>query len=62
LEVDVEVDSLETLNVPAGEFRAWKVRVSKEKTVYFFWVEESLPHRVIRAQIEGSTYELRAID
>ena len=58
LAVDVEVEERETVRVPAGEFPAWKVRVAREKSVYVFWVEEAPEHRVVKAQIEGSTYEL----
>lgn len=59
LSVDVEVQELETVTAPAGEFRAWKVRVAREKSVYTYWVEEAAPHRVIRAQVEGSVYLLK---
>ncbi len=59
LSVDVKVDGLETVKVPAGEFRAWKVRVAREKSVYTYWVEEAAPHRVIQAQVEGSVYLLK---
>jgi uncharacterized protein DUF3108 len=55
--VDVSVHELETVKVPAGEFRAWRVRVSRD-SVYTFWVEEAGEHRVVKAQIEDSTYEL----
>ena len=60
LSVTVEVQDLETVEAPAGEFRAWKVRVAREKSVYTYWVEEAAPHRVIRAQVEGSVYLLKS--
>jgi hypothetical protein len=55
--VELSVHELETVEVPAGEFRTWRVRVARD-SVYTFWVEEAAPHRVIKAQVEDSTYEL----
>lgn len=58
LGVEIAVRSQETVRVPAGEFRAWEVRVSRESSVYTYWVDEGPGHRVVKAKIEDSTYEL----
>ena len=56
--VEVIVDPVETVKVPAGTYSAWKVRIRQDKRSYLIWVEEAAPHRVVRAQIEDATYEL----
>jgi hypothetical protein len=62
LTADLEVQELEEVEAPAGTFRAWLVRVSSGNVVYRFWVDEEAPHRVVRATVEGSTYELTNVD
>ena len=56
--VEVIVDPVETVKVPAGTYSAWKVRIRQDKRSYLIWVEEAAPHRMVRAQIEDATYEL----
>ncbi len=58
LTVRVKVEGAERVSVPAGEFEAWKVRFDREQSVYFVWVEVAAPHRVLRARIEDTVYEL----
>ena len=59
---DVFVEELEVVEVPAGTFQAWKVRIQTSTVTQLIWVEQELPHRVIRARIERLTYELTAIE
>ncbi len=56
--VNVRVDPAERVSVPAGEFQAWKVRLSRGGNVNYVWVEASGAQRVVKAQIEDVTYEL----
>lgn len=58
--VNVRVDPAEQVKVPAGEFQAWKVRLSRGGNVNYVWVEASGARRVVKAQIEDVTYELTA--
>ncbi len=58
LTASLEVEGTEEVQVPAGTFDAWLVRVSSGGVIYRFWVDEGPGHRVVRAQVEGSTYEL----
>lgn len=58
--VDIEVQSQESVKVPAGEFQAWKIKVKTESITQFFWVEVAAPNRVIKARIERIVYELLA--
>jgi hypothetical protein len=62
LSADLEVQDLEEVEVPAGTFNAWLVRVSSGNVVYRFWVDEEAPHRVVRATVEDSTYELTDVE
>ena len=62
LSADLEVQELEEVEVPAGTFNAWLVRVSSGNVVYRFWVDQEAPHRVVRATIEDSTYELTNVE
>ncbi|MBI2765466.1 MAG: hypothetical protein HYX53_06085 [Chloroflexi bacterium] len=58
--VEVLVEPPEQVTVPAGTFEAWKVRVHKDTSNYYIWVERTSPNRVIQAQIEDITYKLAA--
>jgi len=63
--VDLTVDGQESVSVPAGEFQAWKVRISTASVVQFAWVDVEAPHRLVKAEIRGVqdvTYELMSID
>lgn len=62
LTAKIEVEELEEVEVPAGTFMAWRVRVSSGNVVYRMWVTEGSEHWVVRAQVEGSTYELVSAD
>ena len=61
LTVEVQVDGPETITVPAGEFKAWRVRYQREDSVYFVWVDVQSPQRMIKARIEDVVYELASI-
>lgn len=58
--VNLRVESAEQVKVPAGEFQAWKVRLSRAGNVNYVWVEAGGAQRVVKAQIEDITYELAA--
>ncbi len=58
---EVAVEEMEEVEVPAGTFQAWKVRLETSTVTQLIWVEAEAPHRVIRARIERLTYELAAI-
>lgn len=59
---EVAVEEREEVEVPAGTFIAWKVRIVTSTVTQLIWIEEDAPHRVIRARIERLTYELTAIE
>lgn len=54
---DVKVDGQEEVEVPAGTFRVWQIRVESSITNRF-WVEVEAPHRVIQARLEDTTFRL----
>lgn len=54
---DVEVEEMEEVTVPAGTFMTWSIRVESSITNRF-WVDVEAPHRVIRARLEDTTFEL----
>ena len=58
--VNLRVDPAEQVTVPAGQFQAWKVRLSRNGNVNYVWVEAAGAQRVVKAQIEDLTYELKA--
>lgn len=59
---EVAVEEREEVEVPAGTFTAWKIRIVTSTVTQLIWIEEEAPHRVIRARIERLTYELAAIE
>lgn len=56
--VEMEVEGRETVDVPAGEFEVWSVVVRSGGNSFRVWVEVDEPHRVIRAEVDRSAYEL----
>lgn len=54
---DVEVEGIEEVEVPAGTFRAYSIRVESSITNRF-WVDVEAPHRVVKARLERTTFEL----
>ncbi len=59
--VDLRVEKQERVKVPAGEFTAWKVRVSTGTVTQFAWVDVETPNRLVQARINGIqdvTYKL----
>lgn len=63
--VDLVVEGQETVTVPAGEFRVWKIRIRTASVIQFAWVDVESPHRLVKAQIRGVqdvTYELTSIN
>jgi hypothetical protein len=48
---------MEEVTVPAGTFMTWSIRVESSITNRF-WVDVEAPHRVIRARLEDTTFEL----
>ncbi len=60
--VAVTVEGAERVEVPAGVFEAWKVRIETSTVTHFLWVEREAPHRVVRARLERVRYELTAIE
>lgn len=54
---DVKVDGQEEIEVPAGKFQVWRIRV-ESSVVNRFWVEVEAPHRVIEARLEDVTFQL----
>ncbi len=55
--VEIEVEGKEEVEVPAGTFMAWNIRV-KSSVTNRFWVEVDAPHRVVKARLEETTFEL----
>jgi hypothetical protein len=56
----VQVAGVDSLSVPAGAFRAFKVDVSGGAVPFVFYVSESVPRRVLKVEIVGTpvTFEL----
>ncbi len=61
-DADLSVEGREEVEVPAGTFEAWKIRIQTSTVTQFAWVDVESPHRVVRARIERLTYELTAVD
>lgn len=61
-DVSVEVDGTETIEVPAGTFDCWTMRIETESVVQRFWIEREAPNRVIRARIERINYVLTSAE
>ncbi len=59
---DVAVEAREEVEVPAGTFQTWKIRIETSTVTQFIWVDQEAPHRLVRARIERLTYELTAIE
>lgn len=59
---EVLVEGRETIEVPAGEFETWRIRLRTASITQRMWVDVESPHRLIRANIERATYELRSVD
>lgn len=59
---EVLVEERETVEVPAGEFDTWRIRVRTESIAQRVWIEVDEPHRMIRAEIEDLTYELDSFE
>lgn len=59
--VELKVETVEKVRVPAGQFTAWKVRIRTESITQYAWVSVDPPHTLIRARIERLTYELAAV-
>lgn len=59
---DVAVQEREQVEVPAGTFQTWKIRIQTSTVTQFIWVDQEAPHRLIRAQIERLVYELTAVE
>ena len=51
--VDLKVEGQETVEVPAGEFLTWKVRLRTASITNLYWIEVENPHRLIKARIKG---------
>ena len=51
--VDLKVEKQERVKVPAGEFMAWKVRISTSTVTQFAWVDVESPNRLVQARING---------
>ncbi|HQW50534.1 MAG TPA: DUF3108 domain-containing protein, partial [Tepidiformaceae bacterium] len=51
--VDVRVEGMETVKVPAGDFQAWKVRITAAAATQYAWVEAEGAHRLVKARIAG---------
>ena len=54
----IKVEATETVEVPAGKFTAWRIRLDTNSVTQFFWVDEAAPHAVLEATIESITYKL----
>lgn len=56
----IRVEERETVKVPAGTFKAWRVRLQTSSVTQLFWIDEAAPHPVVQARIERLTYQLTA--
>jgi hypothetical protein len=54
----VDVQDQETVNVPAGTFNAWKIRLETASITQYFWIDVASPHAVVQADIEDTEYQL----
>jgi len=55
---EFRVEGREQIEVPAGTFDTWKIRLSTKTVTQRFWVDVEAPHYVVRAKIENVTFEL----
>ena len=60
--VEVAVTGTERVEVPAGVFETWKVRIETSTVTHFLWVDREAPHHVVRAHLERVRYELTAVE
>lgn len=51
--VDLKVEEQETVEVPAGEFTTWRVRLRTASITNLYWIEVAAPHRLVKARIRG---------
>ena len=58
--LQVQVAGADSLRVPAGAFRAFKVTVSGGDVPFVFYVSEAVPRRILKVEIVGTpvTFEL----
>jgi hypothetical protein len=54
----IRVEATESVEVPAGKFTAWKIRLDTNSVTQYFWVDAAAPHAVVQAAIESITYKL----
>jgi hypothetical protein len=47
-ETELEVTGIETIEVPAGTFEAYRVEVRREEAPAVFWVTTAEPHVVVK--------------
>jgi hypothetical protein len=52
--LNVLVEGMDSLRVPAGRFRAFKVTVSGAEIPLVFYVTEGVPRRILRVEIVGT--------
>ena len=51
--VDLKVEEQENVDVPAGVFQAWRIRLRTASVTNLYWVEVADPHRLVKARIPG---------
>lgn len=59
--VEVSIEGQEDVQVAAGSFKTWKVRIRTASVTHYFWVDAEAPHRIIRARVEHLAYELTGV-
>lgn len=62
VKVRLRIDGEETVEVPAGTFETWRMRMDSETSSQRLWVAKDPPHYVVKARFEDITHELTAID
>lgn len=59
---EFRVEGRERIQVTAGTFETWKIRLSTKTVTQRFWVDVDAPHRVVQAKIENVTFELVGVE
>ena len=57
-DVTVTVEKQERIQLPAGDFDTWNVRIDSGSVTQHIWVESAAPHRMVQASLESLTYQL----
>lgn len=61
-ELRYKIEGLETLAVPAGTFRCWRVSIQSADREDLYWFDSQSPNVMVKAQTERHRAQLRKLD